>query len=550
MDVGVFTASLPLHTPPATMSRPSVKVAVVGSGLAGLTAAYRLCTEGVDVEVHLFEKGAQVGMDSSSVTLECGTKRRVDVPMRSFQGGYYRNLIALYKQLGVAFRPSDFTYSFLELGPTGAFATRLLYNGSSGLGGVSMPHRASPQKAHGLEDRAREALLACVAWGMFVLSSLALLLCQVRLCVLSAPWFRPPPQSTQTFGDWAARSAPTGYLSRTLGLDRSWKSFVDTILVPLFSAVCTAGTEDILNHPAVEFLEYIWLTLFTNHYVATLGVQDVVARLSQPIHHIHLSANIVSIDRAADGKVTICATTASSSSEESFGPFSHIIVCTQANQAIPLLESYQSSLPADDPQRSAVSALMRPLSRFHYARNIVINHTDTSLLPPHAEDRRDLNLAYSVVQRRSSKDQPSISDLCVPSSFTMATHVVQLPQAFAGGMAPTLLQTTNPVIAPHPETILSVARLQRAVVTPESKAALPALATAHYSPRSWRSLWRSTETWSLGPAQGAGFSKGLSPGLWVCGSYAHGGIPLLEGCVVSSTNVVREILRREQETQH
>ncbi|EJD55215.1 FAD/NAD(P)-binding domain-containing protein [Auricularia subglabra TFB-10046 SS5] len=533
------------------MSRPPVKVAVVGSGLAGLTAAYRLCTEGTDVEVHLFEKarlhkGAQVGMDSSSVTLECGTKRRVDVPMRSFQGGYYPNLIALYKQLGVAFRPSDFTYSFLELGPTGAFVTRLLYNGSSGLGGVSMPHRAAPLKAQGLEKRAREALLTCIAWGMFVLSSLALLLCQVRLCVLSAPWFRPPPQSTQTFRDWAARSTPAGYLSRTLGLDRSWQSFIDTILVPLFSAVCTAGTEDILNHPAVEFLEYIWLTLFTNHYVATLGVKDVVARLSQPIHHIHLSANIVSIDRAADGKVTICASTASSASEETFGPFSHIIVCTQANQAIPLLDSYQSSLPADDPQRSAVSALMRPLSHFHYARNIVINHTDTSLLPPHAEDRRDLNLAYSA-HCIACKEQSSKSDLCVPSSFTMATHVVQAPKTFAGGMAPTLLQTTNPVIAPHPETILSVARLQRAVVTPESKAALPALATAHYSPRSWHNLWQSTERWTLGPAQGAGYAKGVAPGLWVCGSYVHGGIPLLEGCVVSSTNVVREILRREQE---
>lgn len=39
---------------------PKVKVAVVGSGLAGLTAAYLLTTaraeDDVDFEVHLFEK--------------------------------------------------------------------------------------------------------------------------------------------------------------------------------------------------------------------------------------------------------------------------------------------------------------------------------------------------------------------------------------------------------------------------------------------------------------------------------------------------------------
>ncbi len=43
------------------MSKRTIKIAVVGSGLAGLTASYRLATakilnEDVVVEVHLFEK--------------------------------------------------------------------------------------------------------------------------------------------------------------------------------------------------------------------------------------------------------------------------------------------------------------------------------------------------------------------------------------------------------------------------------------------------------------------------------------------------------------
>jgi hypothetical protein len=35
------------------------------------------------------------------------------------------------------------------------------------------------------------------------------------------------------------------------------------------------------------------------------------------------------------------------------------------------------------------------------------------------------------------------------------------------------------------------------------------------------------------------------PGIWVCGSYAYPGIPLLEGCVVSAKNVVEAIVTLE-----
>ncbi|KAG8919433.1 hypothetical protein FRC02_001677 [Tulasnella sp. 418] len=77
----------------------TVKVAVIGSGLAGLTAAYGLSTQNgkvrtrdgelLEFEVHLFEKADQLGMDASSVSIDQGDtqKFRTDVPMRSFQGG-------------------------------------------------------------------------------------------------------------------------------------------------------------------------------------------------------------------------------------------------------------------------------------------------------------------------------------------------------------------------------------------------------------------------------------------------------------------------------
>jgi hypothetical protein len=89
----------------------TVKVGVVGSGLAGLTAAHLLTNvskaSDVEFEVHLFDKvctfwlnldvghltkkkSSSLGMDSSSVSLPIPGRKeewRVDVPMRSFQGG-------------------------------------------------------------------------------------------------------------------------------------------------------------------------------------------------------------------------------------------------------------------------------------------------------------------------------------------------------------------------------------------------------------------------------------------------------------------------------
>jgi microfibrillar-associated protein 1 len=59
-------------------------------------------------------------------------------------------------------------------------------------------------------------------------------------------------------------------------------------------------------------------------------------------------------------------------------------------------------------------------------------------------------------------------------------------------------------------------------------------------------------TGGLGPLQGAGKLSRIpeernSLGLWVCGSYAYPGIPLLEGCVGSAKNVVNAIFMVEQQ---
>ncbi|KIJ45097.1 hypothetical protein M422DRAFT_251293 [Sphaerobolus stellatus SS14] len=509
-----------------TIKRPSV--AVIGSGLAGLTAAYLLSSFPTQPEcgfdVHLFEKAASLGMDSHSIsiTTEDNKEQRIDVPMRSFQGGYYKQVIALYRKLGVEFRTANFSYSLSSLkqwlNNVVDLQTYLLYNGSSGTKGVSSPSTDS------MKQDFVGRFLGCLS---FVIGTLVLLYNYLRLVILSSPLSRPGP--SVTFRDWTVQTSPRNFVAKWLNLDKAWIAFAQDVLTPIFSAVCTAPEEDIYDHPMEEFLEYIWKTLGTDHYVVKRGVREVVSHISRDIKHVHVSTTITSIelDKEDTSKLTIKTT------EGTYHGFSHIILATQANSGVPLLKTYHSSLPDDAPgHKAAVQKLIDCLDIFHYRKSIVINHTDSRFVPQDKRDRRDLNLVLGTADHLSEKDIDSVT---LPSSYTMATHLI----ANLKSEKP-VYQTTNPIVPPSKDSLLSVSVLERAVVTTASKVALEDLS------RSNDSAWGfGSSQSSLGPLQGAGrLESAKHPGIWICGSYAYKGIPLLEGCVASARDVVEQGIMR------
>jgi len=81
------------------------RVAVVGSGIAGLTAAYLLSREH---EVTLFEREAVLGMDAHSRDAHGA---RMDIPLRVFSESYYPNLCRLYQLLGIRYHTADYSFS-------------------------------------------------------------------------------------------------------------------------------------------------------------------------------------------------------------------------------------------------------------------------------------------------------------------------------------------------------------------------------------------------------------------------------------------------------
>jgi predicted NAD/FAD-binding protein len=140
------------------------RIAVVGSGIAGLTAAYLLSESPLGHEVVIYEAASHLGMDSNGITLgsnyasgafkltddanRCdaadsevvngppspageasaaatspeGPRVRVDVPLRVFTESYYPHLTALYDRVGVEYQAENYESSFSCLSGSTLFA--------------------------------------------------------------------------------------------------------------------------------------------------------------------------------------------------------------------------------------------------------------------------------------------------------------------------------------------------------------------------------------------------------------------------------------------
>jgi microfibrillar-associated protein 1 len=164
--------------------------------------------------------------------------------------GYYNELFKLYDALGVKYHQRDFSYSFSEVSSTKMITTKMIYNGNSARAGIGIPSTMLEKAC--LRDRNTAFITRWILYFEVAISALLLLFNYLRLVVLSSPFIRP--RGTLTFGQWCERTTPKGFLARTTRMDKSWQIFTEEVLIPLYSAVCTAPREDILSHPVEELL--------------------------------------------------------------------------------------------------------------------------------------------------------------------------------------------------------------------------------------------------------------------------------------------------------
>ncbi|MBD9485152.1 FAD-dependent oxidoreductase [Pseudomonas sp. PDM14] len=303
-----------------------MKIAIIGSGISGLTSAYLLNRQH---DITLFEAGDWVGGHTHTVDVQVdGRDYAIDTGFIVFNDWTYPHFIKLLDQLGVASQPTEMSFSVHDP------ASGCEYNGNN-------LNSLFAQRGN---------LLSPAFWGMLrdilrfnreALDDLE----QQRIA------------STTTLGDY-------------LRMGHYGTRFIDHYIVPMGAAIWSMSLQDMLAFPLQFFVRF-----FKNHGLLSVsnrpqwrvvsgGSRSYVAPLSASFsQRIRLNCPVQRVERDAEG-VTVYS---SAGSER----FDKVVFACHSDDALAMLAAPTVS------EREILGAL-------RYADNDVVLHTDTRLLP----DRR------------------------------------------------------------------------------------------------------------------------------------------------------------------
>jgi predicted NAD/FAD-binding protein len=314
-----------------------MRIAVIGAGLAGLSAAWRLA---VSHRVTVFERQAGPGFTASNVSVPWrGRELRVDVPLRVFYPGYYPTLGRLYRELGVASEPVDYAAAIGDASGRLVFRHRNLR-----LGGWSWPVLAPSDWLLGSPAR------AIVAGAL-------------RLHREGRQALESAETEALTIGEFVERG-------------RYPRAFVDGFLLPAIATICTCTLTQARGFPARVILDYLRRGLASQSVRrARLGADDVQQRLLARLDDVRCAVRIAGVRR--EGRAVVVQVDGSPPER-----FDQVVFATQANQARRLLADAR----ADE---AAV------LDAIRYTPVEVVTHRDERLMPARPRDWSPVHLMLS-----------------------------------------------------------------------------------------------------------------------------------------------------------
>tara|TARA_B100001063_G_C16777832_1_gene567295 strand:+ start:6269 stop:7528 length:1260 start_codon:yes stop_codon:yes gene_type:complete len=317
------------------------KIAVIGSGIAGLTSAHLLSREH---EVSLFEANDYIGGHTHTRPVELqGKVYPVNTGFIVFNDWTYPNFIKLMDQLGVKSEDSDMSFSVRDEN------TGIEYNGTS-------INSLFAQRRNLFRPSFLRMVKDILRFNKQTVSALE----------------NDEIGEGETLGEFVAKH---GYS----------KSFVNHYIVPMGAAIWSASEDMMMDFPLKFFLQF-----FNNHgmlsvderpqwRVLTGGSQSYVEPITRPFkERIHLNTPITKVERSSEG-VTLY------SHDKSF-EFDQVIFSCHSDQALNMLAD-PSQLESDI------------LGALPFQKNDVILHTDDSMMP-----KRKLAWAswnYHIPQRKS-----------------------------------------------------------------------------------------------------------------------------------------------------
>ncbi len=297
-------------------------IAVIGTGISGMTIAYLLQPEHT---LTVYEASDYIGGHTHTVpvTVDDATYN-IDTGFIVFNDWTYPNFIRLMDQLGVESRPTEMSFSVR------CNVSNIEYAGTS-INTLFAQRRNLLNPSH---------------WRMIY--------------------------DIVRFNRKAKALLATGVFSGTLGelitSSGLCDAFRDRYLTPMISAIWSADPAEVMDFPAQNFL-----TFFNNHGLLNIndrpqwrvikgGSSEYITKLTASYQHkIRLSTPVNSIRRDADG-VWVC------SQDGKEDKYDQVVLAVHSNQALQML------LDPSEAEKEILSAIP-------YQDNDVLLHTDSSILP-------------------------------------------------------------------------------------------------------------------------------------------------------------------------
>ena len=301
-----------------------VKIAIVGAGVSGLTAAYVLSNEH---DVTLFEREETLGGHAHTVDAPGGdADYAVDTGFLVYNDATYPKFISLLERLGVGSKESSMTFSYHDV------RRNLEWKGSN-------LNTIFAQRRNIFRPRFLRMVVDILSFNRTLRGLL-----------------------DESF-------SPTLTLANVLEKRRWSKEFVDWYLIPMGAAIWSANPHTFAEIPARTFAEF-----FSRHGLLRVsgrpqwrtiegGSRTYVTRLEHEIAErgkIHVATSVESIRRSESGVEVV--------TEGGVESFDHVVIACHSDEALAMLEH-----PTDD-ERIVLGAI-------RYQPNDVTLHFDESQLP-------------------------------------------------------------------------------------------------------------------------------------------------------------------------
>jgi predicted NAD/FAD-binding protein len=313
------------------MSASSRRVAVIGSGISGLSVAHALSAQ---AQVTLFEAGDYFGGHTHTVDVTLGgVTHGVDTGFLVFNERTYPNLIRLFGELQVPTALSDMSFS------------------------VRVPDIDLEWNGSNLDSlfAQRRNLVRPAFWRMLAdlmrFNRIATAMAQRGVGSAS----QPSGEALQSIGEF-------------LDHHRFSTAFRDWYFLPMIGCIWSCPTDQMLRFPIdtmIRFCHNHGLIQITNRprwFTVRGGARGYVERLLRHIPDARLNTPVRGVRRLRDSGQVLIAT------DDASHVFDDVVLACHSDQSLALLDD-------------ASSAEREVLGAIGYHRNRAVLHTDTALLP-------------------------------------------------------------------------------------------------------------------------------------------------------------------------